>query len=205
MPPEPRDWSLRRESPELQVACRQEPPSFPMLPEPSPTLVSPRVDGARGSCSSPPKGFADLSRGWAALGGGMGATLSLPGLFLVGSGQGFQGGPLPTTGAAPPGTQPQSWAFAHVHTPTFTTTPHTHPLTTAHAQIHKHPNTGSRAHIHTHLTLTPPSQAGSQTPHFRVCMTHACPNHSHRHVCEVTLRITHWHTHSTVHTRCPTH
>lgn len=70
MPPEPRDWSLRRESPELQVACRQEPPSFPMLPELSPTLVSPRVDGARGSCSSPPKGFADLSRGWAALGGG---------------------------------------------------------------------------------------------------------------------------------------
>lgn len=205
MPSEPRDWSLRRESPELQVACRQEPPSFPMLPEPSPTLVSPRVDGARGSCSSPPKGFADLSRGWAALGGGMGATLSLPGLFLVGSGRGFQGVPSPPQGLPLQGHSLScgpSHMCTHQHSPP---PPHTHPLTTAHAQIHKHPNTGSRAHTHTHLTLTPPSQAGSQTPHFRVCMTHACPNHSHKHVCEVTLRITHWHTHSTVHTRCPTH
>lgn len=146
MPPEPRDWSLRRESPELQVACRQEPPSFPMLPEPSPTLVSPRVDGARGSCSSPPNGFADLSRGWAALGGGMGATLSLPGLFLVGSGRGFQGVPSPPQGLPLQGyslSREPSHMCTHQHSPP--------PHTLIHSQLHTHrfTNTLIQAHVHT--------------------------------------------------------
>lgn len=147
MPPEPRDWSLRRESPELQVACRQEPLSFPMLPEPSPTLVSPRVDGARGSCSSPPKGFADLSRGWAALGGeGWEPRCRFRASSWWAVGRVSRGVPSPPQGLPLQGhslSRGPSHMCTHQHSPP--------PHTLIHSQLHTHrfTNTLTQAHVHT--------------------------------------------------------
>lgn len=147
MPPEPRDWSLRRESPELQVACRQEPPSFPMLPEPSPTLVSPRVDGARGSCSSPPKGFADLSRGRAALGGeGWEPRCRFRASSWWAVGGVSRGSPPHHRGCPSRDTASVVGLRTCAHTNI-----HHHPHTLIHSQLHTHrfTNTLTQAHVHT--------------------------------------------------------